>query len=108
MSGDMAMLLRAKLHPSRFTAMSGKMAAIVGCLLDAEWTVPAIIEIVITSDGFALAVNSNLTQDLIGSVDDLERNWSTLLRVAELTDAEYAFAMLRYRDRITDWRRAAA
>jgi hypothetical protein len=44
----------AKLHPSRFTRMSGKMAAILGTLLNQTWTDPAIVELVITSDGFLL------------------------------------------------------
>ena len=100
MSGDMEMLLRAKLHPSRFTAMSDKMAALVGFILKAEWTTPQINELAITSDGILVADGH-----WIGSASDLERNWSNLLRSAELTDAEYAFAMLRYRDSIVDWRR---
>jgi hypothetical protein len=32
--------LAAKLHPDRFSAMSGKMAAIVGYILGESWTDP--------------------------------------------------------------------
>ena len=47
--------LAAKLHPDRYTAMSGKMAAIVAYILGDRWTEPAISELVVTSDGFVLA-----------------------------------------------------
>ena len=43
--------LVAKLRPDRFTAMSGKMAAIVGYILDERFSEPAISELVVTSDG---------------------------------------------------------
>ena len=49
------MSLTRKLHPSHFTAMSNKMAAIVAYIINQRWTNPAIIEIVATSDGFLLA-----------------------------------------------------
>jgi hypothetical protein len=41
-----------KSRPDRFTAMSGKMAAIVGYALNEGFTDPAISELVVTSDGF--------------------------------------------------------
>ncbi len=47
--------LVAKLRPDRFTAMSEKMAAIVGYILDERFSEPAISELVVASDGFALA-----------------------------------------------------
>lgn len=46
--------LQDKLRPGRFTAMSHKMAAIVGCILSEEWTRPRLAELVQTSDGFVL------------------------------------------------------
>ena len=39
------MSLAKKLHPSCFTAMSGKMAAIVAHIISQHWTDPAIAEI---------------------------------------------------------------
>ena len=48
-------LLIEKLRPDRFTAMSGRMAAIVGYILDERFSDPAISELVVTSDGFVLA-----------------------------------------------------
>ncbi len=94
--------LSSKLHPSRFTAMSGKMAAIVGCILGESWTRPPIRNLTITSDGGLLANDGN---EFIGSADDLDRNLARLIRVAGLTPAEKAtFARLR-QARIEDWRR---
>lgn len=82
--------LAAKLRPDHFSAMSGKMAAIVGYILDERFTEPAISELVVTSDGFVLAqaegdVGAN---DLIGSEADLNRNLLDLISAAGLTDDE--------------------
>jgi hypothetical protein len=44
--------LASKLHPDRFSAMSGKMAAIVGYILGESWTEPEIVALSVTSDGF--------------------------------------------------------
>jgi hypothetical protein len=85
--------LADKLHPGRFTAMSPKMAAILAYLLgsDATWeTDPAIVGLVVTSDGFVLAelegdVGAN---DWIGALSDLEGNLRRLVDVAELTVVE--------------------
>ncbi len=50
--------LAAKLRPDRFTAMSGKMAAIIGYILDEPMSEPTINELVVASDGFVLAERS--------------------------------------------------
>jgi hypothetical protein len=39
-----------KLRPDRFTEMSGKMAAIVGYILDEQFSDPAISGLVVTSE----------------------------------------------------------
>ena len=82
--------LVAKLRPERFTAMSGKMAAIVGYIVGERFSDPAITELVVTSDGFVLAqaegdVGAN---DFIGSEVDLNRNLLDLITAAGLTDDE--------------------
>lgn len=79
-----------KLRPDRFTAMSGKMAAIVGYIVDERFSEPAISEMVVTSDGFVLAqaegeVGAN---DLIGEEADLNRNLLTLIQAAGLSEDE--------------------
>lgn len=79
-----------KLRPDRFTAMSGRMAAIIGYILDERFTDPAISELVVTSDGFVLAQSEGEAgaNDLIGSEADLNRNLLDLIAAAGLTDEE--------------------
>jgi hypothetical protein len=91
-----------KLSPDRFTAMSGKMAAIVGYILDERFSDPAISELVVTSDGFVLAqaegeVGAN---DMIGEEADLNRNLLTLIEAAGLSDEEIQEFGRLQRDRI--------
>lgn len=50
------MTLARKLHPDRFSAMSGKMAAIVAFILGESWTEPEIAALAVTSDGFVLVL----------------------------------------------------
>jgi hypothetical protein len=86
--------LAQKLHPARFTAVSGKMAAIVGLILGETFTEPAIASIFVTSDNFILAMDEGDIgySHFIGSAADLRRNWDALLDVAELTEEEHAEA----------------
>ena len=84
------MELAKKLHPSRFTAMSGKMTAIVACIVGEQWTIPAIVELVTTSDGHLLACHEGDSgcNEYLGTVDSLKSNWARLLEVADLTPEE--------------------
>jgi hypothetical protein len=88
--GSMRDVLIDKLRPDRFTAMSGKMAAIVGYILDERFSDPAISELVVTSDGFVLAQSEGEVgaNDLIGEEADLNRNLLTLIQAAGLTEDE--------------------
>ncbi len=100
--------LEQKLDPRRFTAMSGKMAAILACILRTDrWqTEPAIAELIVTSDGGLLARHEGDigANDFMGRVEDLESNLRRLVRVAGLTQAEQrAFRKMRAQ-RITDYR----
>lgn len=99
------MSLAEKLDPRRFTAMSGKMAAIVGYIVDAHdvWiTSPAIIGLVVTSSGGVLAATDEdpLFDEFIGHESDLRRNWTTLLDVAGLNAFERELAEHLYRQRV--------
>ena len=103
--------LERKLDPRRFTAMSGKMAAIVAFILDSDrfQTEPAISELVIDSSGGVLAGHwtggrPGMMNDFIGSVEDFDSNWNRLLNVAGLTSEELALAQHLRRERIRDWR----
>ncbi len=91
---DVAGLLAAKLDPRRFTAMSPKMAAIVGFILDEEFTSPRIAEIIITSDGVVLARDENDCgyNNVLGAIDQLRDNWSRLLDAADLDTTERMLA----------------
>jgi hypothetical protein len=95
-------ILVDKLRPDRFTAMSGRMAAIVGYILDERFSTPEISELVVTSDGFVLAqtegdVGAN---DMIGEEADLNRNLLTLIEAAGLSEEEiHEFGRLQ-RERI--------
>jgi len=79
-----------KLRPDRFTAMAGKMAAIVGYILGERFSDPAISELVVTSDGFVLAQREGEVgaNEMIGEEADLNRNLLTLIEAAGLTDDE--------------------
>jgi hypothetical protein len=82
--------LAQKLHPCRFTAMSSRMAALVGHFLGESFTSPEIISLFVTSDKFILAMNAGEIgyDTFIGSVSDLKRNWDALLLAADLTSEE--------------------
>lgn len=97
--------LERKLDPRRFTAMSGKMAAIVGFILNTErWeTEPAISELLITSDGGVLAAHDGgMFNDFIGAKGDLMDNLRRLVKAAELTPKERAAFWKLYRNRVDD------
>jgi hypothetical protein len=98
--------LAQKLHPRKFTAMSGKMAAIVGYVLDQDWTSPGLAEMAITSDGFVLARRDGDIgcNEWIGDVGDLERNVHNLLDAAELSQDERTEWQRLFQARVTDWR----
>jgi hypothetical protein len=99
-------VLVSKLKPDRFTAMSAKMAAVVGYILDERFSDPAISELVVTSDGFVLAqaegeVGAN---EMIGTEADLNRNLLDLIMAAGLTGEEVEEFGRRQRDRIRRYR----
>lgn len=79
-----------KLRPERFTAMSGKMAAVVGYILDERFGDPAISELVVTSDGFVMAQTEGEVgaNELLGTEVDLNRNLLELIEAAGLTSEE--------------------
>ena len=92
------MTRRKRLYATCFTAMSGRMAAIVACILGCKWTLPAIAELLVTADGHILARNEGDYghNDYIGTVEDLEPNWRRLLDIANLTAAERQEAETAY------------
>jgi hypothetical protein len=95
--------LAAKLRPDRFSAMSGKMAAIVGYILDEQFSDPAISELVVTSDGFVMAEREGEVgaDEMIGREVDLNRNLLDLITAAGLTEEEIREFGRLQRERIT-------
>ena len=91
--------LADKLHPSRFSAMSPKMAAIVAYILGEKgWTIPDMRTLSITSDGYMVSESC-----FIGSVEDFDNNITSLIHAAELTEAEEA-EFRRHMHKIDDHR----
>lgn len=91
--------LARKLHPSRFTGMSGKMAAIVAFLLGEEWTDPVMVSLAVTSDRFVVSDAA-----FIGAASDLERNLINLVKAAELDESECVYLDSLVRAKVEDWR----
>ena len=93
-----------KLHPRRFPNMSGKMAAIVGHILDIEVTDPVIDGLFVTSDGFVLAQHADDSgaNEFIGSYTDLRSNWVRLLNATyDLTPSERHQAEIIFANKVT-------
>jgi hypothetical protein len=93
------MTLTDKLHPDRFSEMSGKMAAIVGYILGESWTEPEIAALSVTTDGFVMT-----DAEFFGEAADLDRNLLNLLVAAEVTPEERVNFERLYRERVDDWR----
>jgi hypothetical protein len=96
---EVIVTLAGKLQPDRFSAMSGKMAAIVAFILGESWTTPEIAALSVTSDGFVLT-----DAEFFGEAADLDRNLLNLLVAAEVTPEERSEFELLYRERVDDWR----
>jgi len=83
-----------KLNPARFPGMSGKMAAIVGYVLNEEFADPVIVKLQISDKLVLVQHRGDIGfNDIIGATDDLHDNWRQLLEVtSDLTDDERAEA----------------
>jgi hypothetical protein len=75
--------------------LSAKMAAIISFLLNTPCIEPRIVEITVTSDGFAIArlEGEEVAHQLIGSYAELLGNWFVVLNAAQLTIPERAEAL---------------
>jgi len=99
----MSFTLEQLLHPRRFPGMSGRMAAIVGYIMERRYTDPEIVEMAVTSDGFVMATQETGENGMVGSAQDLMANWRKLLRAAELTKPQRDAAMKKFRTRIVNF-----
>jgi hypothetical protein len=99
--------LQAKLHPSRFPNMSGKMVAILAFILEVEggWTRVRIEEIVRTSDNYLMGRHAGDIgcNAFLGTFDQLTSNWDRLLAIVpDLTDEERAEAQKMFDKHVRD------
>lgn len=86
-----------KLDPRRIRGISPKFVAVLGYILDQHWTNPQITDMVVTSDGIVLAGTEDdpFDNDIIGSVEDLDRNLRGVAAAVGLTTEENAYLQLR-------------
>jgi hypothetical protein len=85
------MTLSQKLNPNRFTAMSGLMSAIVGCLVGEEFSDPRLVALQLTPDDMLQGSNEEdggLMNQFLGSGEDFRRNLGNLVVAAELNQKE--------------------
>lgn len=94
--------LHQKLAPARFPNMSPQMAAILGYVLEREFTTPTLAEIVVTPDGHVLARPEGAPGPLayIGVEAELRANLSRLAMAAGLDTAEWAEFRALVQDRL--------
>jgi hypothetical protein len=84
-----------KLQPNRFPRMSAKFAAVLGAMLGQTWSEPALVELVVTSDGFLLGRHEGepTCKEFLGPESWLKENLAKLLDTpgVDLTEQEKKF-----------------
>ena len=77
----------------RAVEISDHFQAILGCLLDEDWTTPRLVEMVITSDGHILGRcdGEEAFKAFLGASEDLIKNIHGVAPVAELDGDEIGF-----------------
>ena len=77
--------------------VSDHFRAILGCILDENWTTPRLIELVITSDGHLVGRCDGEAEfkAFLGEVDDLVRNIHGVAPVAELDGDEVGYLVAK-------------
>ncbi len=73
--------------------MSDHFRAILGCLLEQDWTTPRLVQMVVSSDGHLLGRTDGQAteQSYLGTQDDLTKNIHGLAAVAELDGDEVGY-----------------
>lgn len=81
----------------RAVKVSEHFQAILGCLLDENWTTPRLIEMVITPDGHLLGRcdGDPSFKAFLGASEDLIRNIHGVAAVAELDGDEVGFLVAK-------------
>ena len=85
--------LHRKLDPARFPNMSLQMAAILGFVLECEYTTPTLADVQVTPDGHVLgwpAEQEGVGHSMhLGAAADLRANLSRLGMAAGLDEVEW-------------------
>jgi len=94
--------LHQKLHPARFPNMSLQMAAILGFVLERDYTTPALAELVVTPDGHVLARPAGEVGPMayLAAEADLRANLRRLGMAAGLDESEWVDYAARVRQRL--------
>ena len=73
--------------------VSDHFRAILGCLLEQDWTTPRLVQMVVSSDGHLLGRTDGQAteQSYLGTQDDLTKNIHGLAAVAELDGDEVGY-----------------
>lgn len=81
----------------RGVGVSDHFQAILGCLLDEDWTTPRLVEMVITPDGHLLGrcEGEASFKAYLGASDDLIRNIHGVARVAEFDGDEVGYLVAK-------------
>jgi len=97
--------LRRKLYPGRFSAMSSKMSALLGYILDQHWTDPQIIGLSVTADGHLLGMREGDIgyNEYIGTAAEFRSNLSRLAVAADLTGEEIRELHHLYGKKVESW-----
>ncbi len=81
----------------RSVEVSDHFQAILGCLLQEDWTTPRLIEMVITPDGHMLGrcEGEATFKAFLGAAEDLIRNIHGIASVAELDGDEVGYLVAK-------------
>ena len=91
--------LRRKLHPNRFSEMSGQMVALLAYVLEDEWTTPPAKEVIITSDS-----NLMVNGQFFNAFTDWVENPARLFEAAELNRTEREAFIKQHVKRVESYR----
>lgn len=81
----------------RTVEISSHFQAILGCLLDENWTMPQLVEMVITPDGHLLGrcEGEASFRAFLGAAEDLVRNIQGVAPAAELDGDEIGYLVAK-------------
>ena len=90
------------LDPRAFRGPSMKWVALVGYILEQEYTTPRVVDLLVTSDGFVLAATTRdpLHDEFIGALSDLQQNWREYCAAAGLDSELQAEADRMFKEKV--------